>query len=150
MTATNHVVTGSLLAATLKNPAVALPLAFLLHFVLDALPHFGDRSDPDISIARLRWILPFDAAMAAAVLLVIVLMQPDHWLVIALGGVLCASPDLFHIPRYVRYLRTGKSSPYRDWFSRFHDWIQWGERPWGIYIEAVWLVVFGTLLLRTL
>lgn len=150
MTATNHVVTGSVLAATLQNPALALPLAFILHFALDALPHFGQRNDPAKAIRRLKYILPVDAAIAAGVLLVIFIMHPERWPVIMLGGILCASPDLFQLPRYIRYLRTGDHRPFNDPLSRFHHWIQWGERPWGIYIEAAWFVGFGYVLLASL
>jgi hypothetical protein len=44
MTATNHVITGAILVAAIKNPVVALPLALASHFVLDYLPHFGDKT----------------------------------------------------------------------------------------------------------
>jgi hypothetical protein len=38
MTATNQVLTGAVLGMVLANPWVALPAAFLSHFVLDSVP----------------------------------------------------------------------------------------------------------------
>ena len=65
MTATNHVVTGIAIVALVPNPAISLPLAFLAHFALDALPHFGDRKHRSKSLDRLRYVLPIDMALAA-------------------------------------------------------------------------------------
>ena len=64
MTATNHVLTGSVFALTTATALpwwVILPVAFLLHFVLDSLPHFGERGEPRKSLQRLKFLLPLDA-----------------------------------------------------------------------------------------
>ena len=152
MTATNHVVTGAVVAAAIGQPAVALPVAFLLHFVLDALPHYGHRDDEPAakSYERLKLLLPIDAAVAALILLAIVLAHPPNWPVMVLGGILCASPDMMWMPKFVRHLLGKASSAQPNWLMRFHHWIQWGERGWGKYVEAVWFVVIGGLLLNRL
>jgi len=41
MTITNHILAGAIIGAVIKEPALALPIAFASHFVMDALPHFG-------------------------------------------------------------------------------------------------------------
>src|SRR5580704_14447947 len=41
MTTANHILVGSTIAVAIKQPLLALPLAFVSHFVLDSLPHFG-------------------------------------------------------------------------------------------------------------
>jgi hypothetical protein len=41
MTATNHAITGAIIAVVIDKPVIALPLALLSHFAQDALPHFG-------------------------------------------------------------------------------------------------------------
>ena len=152
MTATNHVVTGSVFAmATVQVLPlwVLLPAAFILHFVLDALPHFGQRDEKDWgeALGRLKWFLPIDAAVAAAILLTIVLRKPEHWEIFVLAGMLCASPDLWSFTRFTRFLRSGDTSFNKDWFARFHHKIQWGERLWGAWIELAWFFTFGYLLL---
>lgn len=150
MTATNHVLTGSVFAAVTVSSVplyILLPAAFLLHFCLDALPHYGQPDKPANALRRLKWLLPIDAGIAAAVLLVIVLCRPAHWPVIALAGVLCASPDLWSIGRFVRFLRHDDASYNTDWFAQFHHRIQWGERLWGAWVELAWALSFGWLLL---
>ena len=40
MTATNHALTGAAIGFIVGVPAIAIPLALISHFVLDAIPHF--------------------------------------------------------------------------------------------------------------
>jgi hypothetical protein len=153
MTATNHVLTGSVLAfATVGQWPVwaILPVAFLLHFVLDALPHFGQPDNPLVALARLKWLLPLDAAIAASVLLIIAVVRPEHWLLVMTAGIVCSSPDLWSARRFFRFLSTGDPRRGSDWFSQFHFKIQWGERLWGIWVELAWALGFGFLLISYL
>lgn len=148
MTATNHVTTGAVFAALTVGALpiwVILPAAFLLHFVLDSLPHFGDPAHPDVALHRLRWFLPLDAFVALLVLGLIFALQPEYWFVIMTAGVLCASPDLWSIARYVRFLKRGDTAISPDWFARFHHRIQ-REYPWGIWLELLWFGVMLSLL----
>jgi len=149
MTATNHVLTGSLFTAITIGQLplwLILPLAFLLHFVLDSLPHFGEPNNQSAALNRLKWLLPVDASVAAAVLITILVTQPVHWPWLLLGGVLCASPDLWSAPRFFRFLRSGATIRNSDWFARFHSRIQWGERLWGAWVEVIWFAA-GIVLL---
>lgn len=41
MIATNHALTGAAIAVVIKQPILAIPLAFVSHFICDAIPHFG-------------------------------------------------------------------------------------------------------------
>src|SRR5438270_5495542 len=41
MTATNHAITGAAIALAVKKPELAIPLAFISHFALDAIPHYN-------------------------------------------------------------------------------------------------------------
>lgn len=149
MTATNHVLTGVLIVALVPNPLISLPLAFLAHFVLDALPHFGDTHNRAAVFKNLKYILAADMLIASAVLLAILGLQPANWPLLILGGVLCASPDLMWMPNYLRYLLHKPTKP-SNWLMRFHTWIQWGERPWGILVELVWFASVGSVLLKVL
>jgi hypothetical protein len=149
MTASNHVLTGSVFAAATINHLpvwVILPVAFLLHFVLDSLPHFGDPNDERGALTRLKWFLPLDAALAATILIVLCIVRPEHWQVFVLAGVLCASPDLWSATRFIRFLKTGQTHLNNDWFAHFHHRIQWGERLWGGWLEAAWFATFALLL----
>lgn len=149
MTATNHVTTGAVFAAVTVSflPAwLILPLAFLLHFVLDAIPHYGEKDDWGKALDRLRWLLPLDAGVAALILLAIFLVRPEYWALVMVAGVLCASPDLWSVTRYIRFLQRGDTSLNPDWFAQFHHKIQRYERPWGAWVEAAWFAVASGLL----
>lgn len=149
MTATNHTITGSVFAlatAPILPWWVILPVAFVMHFALDALPHFGQRDNPRAGINRLKWFLPIDASVAAAVLIILLAFRPEHWLLAIAAGIVCASPDLQKTGRFIRFLRTGVDKLGQDWLSRFHHYIQWGERLWGAWVELAWLGVFSYVL----
>ena len=153
MTATNHVLTGSVLvAATVTHVPLwlILPGAFFLHFILDSLPHFGQRDNPGAAMARLKWVLPVDASVALIILLTIIVARPEHWLPIIAGGILCASPDLWSFTRFKRFLKSGNTAYNKDWFAQFHHRIQWGERLWGAWIELAWFLSFGYILITKL
>jgi hypothetical protein len=48
------------------------------------------------------------------------------------------APDLVWVYRFFKELKTGKLGP-KSLFSKFHKWIQWGEFPKGMFIDAIWL-----------
>jgi len=41
MLITNHVLAGSIIGLTVKEPSLAIIIAFASHFVMDMMPHFG-------------------------------------------------------------------------------------------------------------
>ena len=57
------------------------------------------------------------------------------WLA-AVCAVAAVSPDFVWIYREA-VIRLKVSIKPRNAFSRFHEQIQWGERPWGLIIEIV-------------
>jgi hypothetical protein len=72
MTATNHAVTGAVIGLLVGGPLIALPAAFLSHFVCDALPHSGNEDDPHwIKRKLFKQLLVLDA-LACIVLVVII------------------------------------------------------------------------------
>ncbi len=150
MFALNHTVTGVLIVAVVPNPVVALPIAFLAHFMLDALPHYADNRSNKTLFNHLKFILPIDMLLAFCVLVALAVVQPTHWQLMIAGGVLCASPDLMWFPKFLRSLR-GDNKPRRGGIiMRFHKSIQWAERPWGFYVEALWFAVIGFVILEKL
>ncbi len=150
MTATNHFVTGALIGLTIHVPIVALPLAFVSHFAMDALPHFGDRKQPAVGMRWLKAVLPFDILLATTMMLAIIIAHPMYWQFGVASGILAASPDLRGIPIFIYYLKHQKLPPLTGWYDRFNHFMQWGERLWGAWIELIWFLIFGGLLLARL
>jgi hypothetical protein len=146
MTAANHVTTGALLAAVLPLPAaVMLAVAFLAHFALDSLPHYGEDELPKNSKKYTR-ILLIDCTLVLVVLATIIAVQPPNAWLLVLSGLACASPDFMWLPNYIREHR-GKPAKEHKHVVRLHKWVQWAERPYGYYYEIFWFVTVGSLLL---
>jgi hypothetical protein len=143
MTATNHVVTGAFIAATITNPVICLPLALLSHLVLDSIPHFG--VDPE----DLKVFLPVlltDIALASCVLLALILTQPAGYILIIAGAIVAASPDLLSIWFFVSVLKKRKHK--YGAVQRFLQKIQLSETVRGLAVEVVWFGFISALLLQ--
>ncbi len=155
MTSSNHALTGAVIALSLQQPLLALPLAFVSHFALDALPHFGV-SEESLTRNRLwfmRLFWPLDALILLA-LFAYVLFNAGWGInipIVFASMFLATSPDLAWIYRFALKEKWGKlSRPPMNAFNRFHANIQWGERPWGIVIELVWFILMFMVLTKQL
>lgn len=151
MRAINHALTGAVIGFSIANPVIAAPLAFLSHFVLDSLPHFGDnKADQKVTLNSKQfevWLFA-DFILCFCLVLVLFLLQPQNWPQAALCAFLAASPDLFSVPRYITVRFHKKHYEAKDFFNRFHKNIQWGERPWGLIIEVPWFAAMIFVLVR--
>lgn len=153
MTATNHALTGAVVAMAIRQPLLAIPIAFLSHFVLDAIPHFGIHED-DHSKRNNHWlfrtVISVDTVVAATMLITIPLLANENssWWIILLGMLAGIAPDTVWIYRFVRLMRNKVIRPYGR-IAQFHQNIQWSEKPWGLIVEIAWmigcLIVIGQL-----
>ena len=138
MTATNHALTGAIIGAILPLP-IAVPVAFISHFILDALPHYGIPLKQRNSSSSYKNIVKLDIVIALTVgVLAIIYGKWD----MELAGWVAYSPDISWV---VNYFKQSKSLNIKtsNWFMRFHRKIQWCEFSKGIYIEiALFLVLF--------
>jgi len=139
MTATNHAITGAVIAGSITNPWIALPAAFLSHFVLDGIPHYGN---PNHSTSKhFKLMVLIDAVLAAAVMLAVVVAMPANGWLMVTGALAAMSPDLMWLPYWLKEL-FGKRQQHDPLGSlaRIHKRIQWGERPWGLRIEVPYFI----------
>lgn len=151
MTATNHALTGALIASVIREPLVAIPAAFAAHFVMDTIPHFGLNHKDVFSRNDDRWfklVLIGDVLIAVVLLVVIpLLLHPMLPILLTLSCMIaCMSPDLvwgWHFYHEVRY-KTIKS---KTWFSKVHKKIQWSETIHGALTEIVWFTAFLTIII---
>ena len=147
MTGLNHAVTGALVAVAIKQPAIALPAAFLSHFAIDMLPHW-DYKIPGLARMR-RLVIGIDfLASFWLIFLVSILLPESGWLALA-GGFLAIVPDAMWLP----YILHGVQSPaHKNTLlhiaRRFHLKIQWSETSIGLAVEAAWFVLMLTLLIK--
>lgn len=146
MTATNHALTGAVIALAVKKPELAIPLAFAIHFVMDALPHF-DAGPNSAKLAKPTIFV--DVIIATSLTLALSLLlktSTPGWLIFA-SALACMSPDLVWGWRYykLRDFRKIISEPMSS-FSRFHQKIQWSETRRGILVEIFWFILFVWLI----
>jgi len=147
VTAQNHALTGAFIGLTVNEPWLAVPLAFLSHFACDAIPHH-DPPGGEKRVTTKRFIFEYLVGGAALCLLLVIILaytKPHNWLLACICAFIATSPDLFWIPRFIKWVRSGKDHMPKGWFFWFHDWIQWKTGPQFWWVEAIWFIVFGTL-----
>ena len=139
MTATNHALTGAVIGLSISNPLVAIPIAFLSHFVLDAIPHYGPR-EVNIGNDSFRHYLMADVSLCVLLVAILIFTHPAGWALAPGCAFVATSPDLMWLNDFLRAQggRQSVSRKARCWLVRFHVFIQWFERPIGGAVEVAW------------
>lgn len=131
MLLTAHTLTGALIALAVKDPALAAPLAFTSHFVLDSMPHFGIKG-LDFKTPKGRLVGILDCTGALVAWLVMMAVFPGHWFLVSVGVFFACLPDLLYLPDIFLNKIIGKK------LRIFHSRIQWGESPAGTVVDVIW------------
>jgi hypothetical protein len=151
MTGINHLATGALIGLSVSQPIVALPLAFVSHFLLDAMPHFGfpDWSDRRKHMKLFLTVTIIDMMLIALfVAFLLVYNAPALSYVTALAAF---SPDFVWIYRFTILERMGSRQPRPNkGLTKFHSDIQKAESTHGIFTEVVWFLLIGYALVKVL
>jgi hypothetical protein len=140
MRAINHALTGAAVGLVVTNPAIALPLAIMSHFVLDTVPHHTDDERFPKGSKAFNLILLADALLCGLLVLVLFFSVPGNWLLPAVCAFLATSPDLMWIRRFLVSLRTGNDPGPSGIVEEFHSIIQWKAWPGGVWIETAWAI----------
>lgn len=141
---------GAVVATGIQQPLLIVPLALASHFLLDMLPHFGVHEHDSAKRNRhplFRYILVIDLALVASLLALLPFVlkgMVSSW-VLLLGMVLAWIPDALWVGHFVKHKKTGLM-PALGKIGRFHQKIQWFERPLGIIMEILFFGVMGVLL----
>lgn len=144
MLITNHVLSGALIGAVTRRPAAAFALGVASHFVLDAVPHWGDwNNEGHFLHVAVRDGLAGLAVMGAAA----AMAPPEARLSLVAGMAGAALPDLDK-PAVI-YLG---HSPFPGAIDRFHTAIQreaqsrwWVEVAAGTACGVLTMVTVGRL-----
>lgn len=136
--------TGAFIAVLVHRPALALPLAFVSHFIVDALPHYGYGDVPfherdSQKNFLVKQILDTYFALALLWTVPYVVQRHETPLITSLSMLLAFLPDIVWPYQYVKAKRKGGYPPL-NWYAKFHKMIQWCERPWGVYFEVGWFI----------
>lgn len=144
MTTANHALTGALIAVTIDQPYLVLPLAFASHFLLDALPHWGVDDDTKTPKQKFYAHLRYEGIGLIGIL-TLLLSGVYGWNIVLLASFVAVLPDIEWPVRYLFYARVDKQPP-STVSARMHKRIQWCERSWGGYVEIAYFAL-GYLLL---
>lgn len=144
MRAINHALTGAVIGVTVSQPALALPLAFASHFVVDAIPHHAAKNDDWHApiFAKMLWL---DAILCFLLVVILAIWRPESWLQACVCAFLATSPDLLRINEYRRELNNQKQ-PKKNLLLRLHYWVQWFEKPIGGVVEVAWFIGMSVIL----
>lgn len=139
MTATNHALTGAVIALVVKKPELAIPLAFVSHFALDMIPHFGYKDNVDFGTALkhklTKYVVALDPLLFIIFLGLLLHYSAGIWIYVA--AFVAMIPDFEWLLAYYGFERRG-NKPWRSVFAKFHSNIQWCERLWGGFVEIAW------------
>lgn len=140
----NHTTTGAIIALTIKEPAVALPLAFASHFVLDIIPHHGNDLRFIHGQRQYNRKIAFDGLASILILVAAIVARPQD------GGYIAACVFASVLPDLVWPLADHIEHRGPLWrYFKFHKGIQ-HESPMGIRTEWIWAVLSGLTLVSLL
>jgi hypothetical protein len=138
---TNHVLSGALIGALARRPLPAFALGVASHFVVDAVPHWGDWG----SQRRFLRVAVPDGLISLAVMGAIAAASPpDRRLTVLAGMTGAALPDLDK-PSNLWFGR----SPFPAAVDRFH-WRILREASHRVWVELLAAAAFGSAALAAL
>lgn len=147
MTVSNHALVASLIAVTIKDPVIVLPLAFLSHYILDALPHYGYAGHGGYNEAfKHKATYVMEGFNLIGIVILLFTIHFSVWVVTA-AIILALLPDFEWVIRYLFYERKNLKPP-DTITARYHQKIQWCERWWGLFVEVGFFIVIYTIFLK--
>lgn len=147
MTATSHALIGASIGAALPNPALALPLAFLSHFLCDKVPHWDTMTEKKLKtktqIIR-ETILDVMLSLGLVAIIFIGLFHVTNPTTVLLAAFMAQLPDWLEVP----YTLFNIKIPVFYENYRVQSWIHhvWFDSrlkaPWGILTQAGIVLIF--------
>lgn len=142
MIAINHAMTGAIIGLVVSQPLLAIPLAFLSHFLLDAVPHFDQPGGEEVYLRKQSFVLQLilDAFLCAVLVATLFLANPSNRLLASVCAFLATSADFMWLPTFWR-LKHGQQLEWPNHpLARLHTKVQWFSKPIGGFIELIWAV----------
>lgn len=139
-----------MIALTIKNPLLAVPLSFVSHYVQDLVPHFDHFAGPKNEHhfeRKFNIALVADFLLSILLMIVLAILLPSHKWLIWGCMVAAACPDLGQSYYYLYVEHIKKQKPKFDPLSKLHYSLQWSATPKGFFVELAWFVLMGTIIL---
>ncbi|HSE29528.1 MAG TPA: hypothetical protein VLA77_03005 [Candidatus Saccharimonadales bacterium] len=139
----NHALTGAAIGIAVREPLLVVPLAFASHFALDVIPHFGGHQIYTWGNKHFTRIIIADGIACLSIISLIITLNPSLALPVLLGVFFAMLPDALLVHYYTK-------KPLNNWFHNFHLNLQWYEKPQGIVVEALYLLLISPAILYLL
>lgn len=139
MTATGHAIIGTVIAAKIGNPYLAIPLALISHFAADSFPHWDTGTN---SKTKTKKQILFDSFIDVGVSFTITILLvnnvfPQTNLLYAFIIVLFSQlPDWLMAPYYFWHIQSFE--PFYKFQKIFDRKL---DKPWGIINQAAILIL---------
>ena len=139
MTATGHAIIGTVIAAKVADPTLAIPLAIASHFLADAIPHWDIATNRKTKTKANLILEAFSDVILGLVLsfLILTFLFPKTSLTYSFLMILVSqSPDWLTAPYYFFGIKSFKwAYKLQKMFDKDLD------KPWGIITQIVFLVI---------
>lgn len=135
-----HAVVGSAVGKSVRLPWLALPAAFISHFVLDFIPHssFHMIPNPNSVLSALRLAGPFLETVLAVLLIRLIWPFPNRWLMIWAGVAAALMDILDYVPAVRAVFHTIPGSSALSWVhANLHNDISAGRWELGFLTQAI-------------
>lgn len=145
MTATGHAVIGTVIAAKIGDPLLAIPIAFTSHFVADAIPHWDTGTHwRQKTLPRFLSESFVDVMVGYIVtyLLVVGLFPTTNLLYTLLIVTVAQLPDWVMAPYLFFHLT---AAPFRVAYNLQHKINKQLDKPWGIINQIAILLLLLTI-----
>ena len=145
MTATGHAIIGTIIAAKVGNPTLAIPLAIVSHFLMDTIPHWDIATHRKEKTKSNLILEAFSDVLLGFILsfLILVFLFPQTSPTYAFLMILVSqSPDWLTAPYYFFGIKEFKWA-YK--LQKFFD--KELDKPWGI-INQIALLILTILLAK--
>ena len=145
MLETPHVAVGAAIASKIPNPFIAIPLAFVSHFVLEKVPHwnphifsetkrFGRPTNKSITIIAIDVTT---ALITGSLIAWQAMPNIGHAVTIMAASLVSVLPDLIEAPYFFWKMR---NKTIKSWLN-FHKALQVDTTPfWGLLTQVLTIV----------
>lgn len=141
MTATGHAVIGTVIAARIGNPLLAIPIALASHFAADLFPHWDSGTNSrKKSNERMFFEASADVLIGFAVsYLLIVFLFPSTNLNYAFFMIIVSQlPDWLTAPYYIFHINEQPFIWFHKVQKKFNTKL---DKPWGIINQVAILIL---------
>ena len=136
-----HSIAGGVAGDFIGNPILAFLLGIIIHFILDAIPHYDTTDNHKFTFRQ--WALILGDALVALLIIFLIIKPPldinSPFLWGAIGGI---TPDFFdNVSLWSKQFQAFKLG---NVFHNFHERIQ-PKQPnifWGLLVQIVLIAIF--------